>query len=134
MSKNPTPLDRVREFEREQAMKLPAEERPLFHLTPLVGWMNDPNGFCYYKGQFHLFYQYHPFSRRLGPMHWGHAQSTDLITWEYLPCAMAPDGNSYVNVSGSAQIDIPELEVVDDVHVCKATYDAATHTYTETAR
>ena len=52
----------------------------------------------------------------------------------YALAAMAPDGNSYVNVSGSAQIDIPELEVVDDVHVCKATYDAATHTYTETAR
>ena len=51
MSLNPAPLERVREFEREQAMKLSAEERPLFHLTPLVGWMNDPNGFCYYKGQ-----------------------------------------------------------------------------------
>ena len=46
MSKNPTPLDRVRDFEREQAMKVSADERPLFHLTPLVGWMNDPNGFC----------------------------------------------------------------------------------------
>lgn len=52
----------------------------------------------------------------------------------YALAAMAPDGNTYVNVSGSAQIDIPELEVVDDVHVCKATYDATTHKYTETAR
>ena len=91
MSKNPAPLNRVREFEREQAMKLSAGERPLFHLTPLVGWMNDPNGFCYYKGQYHLFYQYHPFSRQWGPMHWGHAVSDDLLHWTYMPCALAPD-------------------------------------------
>ena len=91
MSKNPTPLERVREFEREQALKISAEERPLFHLTPLVGWMNDPNGFCYYKEQFHLFYQYHPFSRSWGPMHWGHAVSRDLLHWTYMPCALAPD-------------------------------------------
>ena len=91
MSKNPTPLERVREFEREQAQKLSAEERPFFHLTPLVGWMNDPNGFCWYKGQYHLFYQYHPFSRQWGPMHWGHAVSDDLLHWTYMPCALAPD-------------------------------------------
>ena len=52
----------------------------------------------------------------------------------YALAAMAPDGNTYVNVSGSAQIDIPELEVVDDVHVCKATYDSAARKYIETAR
>lgn len=91
MSKNPTPLDRVREFEREQMQKLPADERPLFHLTPLVGWMNDPNGFCWYKGEYHLFYQYHPFSRQWGPMHWGHAVTNDLLHWTYMPCALAPD-------------------------------------------
>ncbi len=91
MSKNPTPLSRVREFEREQAQKLPPDQRPLFHLTPLVGWMNDPNGFCFYKGQYHLFYQYHPFSRQWGPMHWGHAVSEDLLHWTYMPCALAPD-------------------------------------------
>ena len=91
MSKNPTPLERVRDFEREQAQKISADERPLFHLTPLVGWMNDPNGFCWYKGQYHLFYQYHPFSRQWGPMHWGHAVSDDLLHWTYMPCALAPD-------------------------------------------
>ena len=91
MSKNPTPLDRVRDFEREQSIRIPAEERPLFHLTPLVGWMNDPNGFCYYQGRYHLFYQYHPFSRVWGPMHWGHAVSENLLHWTYEPCALAPD-------------------------------------------
>ena len=91
MSINPLPLVRVREFEREQAQKISAQERPLFHLTPLVGWMNDPNGFCYYGGQYHLFYQYHPFSRQWGPMHWCHVVSFDLLHWTYQPCALAPD-------------------------------------------
>ena len=91
MSKNPTALERVRDYEREQAVRLPADERPLFHLTPLIGWMNDPNGFCYYKGQYHLFYQYHPFSLQWGPMHWGHAVSQDLLHWTYMNCALAPD-------------------------------------------
>ncbi len=88
MIRIPEPLQRVRDYERERALKLDAEERPLFHLTPLVGWMNDPNGFCWYKGQFHLFYQYHPFSRRWGPMHWGHAVSTDLLHWTYMPLSL----------------------------------------------
>ena len=109
MSKNPTPLDRVRAFEREQAMKLSADERPLFHLTPLVGWMNDPNGFCHYRGQYHLFYQYHPFSRQWGPMHWGHAVSADLLHWTYMPCALAPDTAADAGgcFSGSA-VEMPD--------------------------
>ena len=107
MSKNPTPLERVRDFEREQAQKLSADERPFFHLTPLVGWMNDPNGFCWYKGQYHLFYQYHPFSRQWGPMHWGHAVSDDLLHWTYMPCALAPDTAADAGgcFSGSAVCD-----------------------------
>ena len=84
-------LERVRAFEREQAVRIPSHERPLFHLTPLVGWMNDPNGFCFYKGKFHLFYQYHPYSTVWGPMHWGHAVTDNLLRWTYEPCALAPD-------------------------------------------
>ena len=113
MSKNPTPLERVREFEREQAQKLSADERPFFHLTALVGWMNDPNGFCWYKGQYHLFYQYHPFSRQWGPMHWGHAVSDDLLHWTYMPCALAPDTAADAGgcFSGSA-VEMPDGQLM----------------------
>ena len=84
-------LERARQFEQEQQTRISRADRPLFHLTPPVGWMNDPNGFCRYRGQYHLFYQYHPYSRVWGPMHWGHAVSDDLLRWSYLPCALAPD-------------------------------------------
>lgn len=94
MPRTMTKLEAVREFERKEAEKIPASERLGFHLTPLVGWMNDPNGFCYYNGCFHLFYQYHPYNTVWGPMHWGHAVTTDLLHWDYQPCALAPDSSA----------------------------------------
>lgn len=67
------------------------EKKPEFHLAARVGWMNDPNGFSFYKGKYHLFYQYYPYDSHWGPMHWGHAVSEDLLRWTYLPAALAPD-------------------------------------------
>ena len=84
-------LDKAREYEAKKEQAIPEEQRPKFHLTPRCGWMNDPNGFSSYKGEYHLFYQYYPYDTVWGPMHWGHAKSLDLLTWEYLPAAMAPD-------------------------------------------
>ncbi len=104
-----TPLERARQYEKEQSIRVPERERPRFHLTPLTGWMNDPNGFCFYRGRYHLFYQYHPYSVKWGPMHWGHASSRDLLRWTYEPCAMAPDtpADAAGCFSGSA-VEMPD--------------------------
>ena len=84
-------LQKARDFETQYGPHIPSVERPAFHATPTIGWMNDPNGFSLYKGEYHLFYQYHPYSNEWGPMHWGHLKTKDFIRWERLPVAMAPD-------------------------------------------
>jgi len=86
-------LQKARDFEAQYGPRIPAVERPAFHATPTIGWMNDPNGFSFYKGECHLFYQYHPYSNEWGPMHWGHLKTKDFIRWERLPAALAPDQN-----------------------------------------
>ena len=84
-------LQDARDYENRQKPMALAEPRPAFHLTPLTGWMNDPNGFSWYQGQYHMFYQYYPYDSHWGPMHWGHAVSRDLLHWDWLPAVLAPD-------------------------------------------
>ncbi|MBS1668694.1 MAG: glycoside hydrolase family 32 protein [Bacteroidetes bacterium] len=74
------------------------------HFSPKKHWTNDPNGMVYYKGIYHLFFQYYPDSTIWGPMHWGHATSKDLVHWEEQPIALYPDSLGYI-FSGSAVVD-----------------------------
>ncbi|XP_026745599.1 uncharacterized protein LOC113506951 [Trichoplusia ni] len=79
-------------FYRCSANNVSARYYPRYHLAPPYGWMNDPNGFCVFNNEFHLFYQFNPESSQdPGIAHWGHARSADLFHWEHLPIAMYPD-------------------------------------------
>lgn len=70
-----------------------------YHFENKKGWMNDPNGLCYFKGKYHAFFQHYPYASRWGQMHWGHAVSTNLIDWEELDIALYPD-QPYENSGG----------------------------------
>lgn len=106
-------LTRARDYERESFTRINANIRPVYHMTPCVGWTNDPNGFSYYKGEYHLFYQSNPYDIVWDSMHWGHMVSKDLLNWEYRPCALAPDMpyDSFGCYSGSA------IETADGKHL-----------------
>jgi len=84
--------------------------RPQFHFTPEKNWLSDPNGLVYYKGEYHMFYQYNPNGNEKRFLHWGHAISTDLVHWEQLPIALFPDNDSKDSIectirSGSGLVD-----------------------------
>ena len=90
METKTTALQRADAYIAAKASAVNQTFRHKLHLMPPIGWMNDPNGFCVYQGEYHLFYQYYPYASVWGPMHWGHAKSKDLISWEDLPVALAP--------------------------------------------
>ena len=81
--------------------------RPQFHFSQKVGWSQDPNGLIYYEGDWHLYFQYNPYSvnQNEGNSCWGHAVSRDLIHWEHLPIAMYNRTRKDWAFSGHAIVD-----------------------------
>jgi beta-fructofuranosidase len=113
--------------------KLAADvQRPQYHFLPPANWMNDPNGPIYWKGYYHLFYQYNPNGAYWGDMHWGHARSSDLVHWQHLPIALAPtpggpDKDGCFSGSAFVKGGVPTLDytgVAPEVQ-CLATSDDA---------
>ncbi len=113
--------------------------RPQFHLLPARNWMNDPNGPIYWKGQYHMFFQYNPNAAVWGDMHWAHATSPDMIHWKHQPIALAPTPGSYDSegcFSGSAVDDKGTATFlytgVKSVPPADATLRDGTHNFLET--
>lgn len=102
------------------------KHRPQLHFSPQEHWMNDPNGMVYYNEEYHLFFQYYPEGLVWGPMHWGHAVSSDLLHWKHLPIALYPDSLGYIfsgsavadkkNTSGFGTADNPPLVAIFTYH------------------
>ena len=99
----------------EKAKQLPIvngdEWRNKFHIMAPIGWINDPNGLCYFKGLYHVFYQYSPLDAKGGLKFWGHYTSPDMVNWTEHEVALFPDITADLDgvYSGSALIHNDEM-------------------------
>lgn len=86
-------LTKTAECQADTARQAPPPDpwRLDFHLMPPAGWLNDPNGLCYFRGEYHVFYQYSPFNPNGGIKFWGHYKSRDLLSWEQCPVMLYSD-------------------------------------------
>ncbi|CAK1545462.1 unnamed protein product [Leptosia nina] len=107
---NDSDVVKVEEYITSKKPEINTRYRLHYHLSPPVGWMNDPNGFSFFKGEFHMFYQFYPYDSVWGPMHWGHFSSPDLVHWNRLPTALVP--GQEMCFSGSAVADGDTLTLI----------------------
>ena len=119
MDKTNKALKRADDYIQENSKKINMDYRHRFHIMPPLGWMNDPNGFSLFRDDYHLFYQYYPFDSTWGPMHWGHAKTTDFMQWEHLPVALVPSEDYDKNgiFSGTAIVVEDELRLYYTGHI-----------------
>ncbi|MDO4490826.1 MAG: glycoside hydrolase family 32 protein [Lachnospiraceae bacterium] len=82
-----------------------------YHLMPLSGWMNDPNGLCYFKGEYHVYFQHSPLDANRGSIFWGHYSSPDMLNWTLHPNFLYPVDSWDCNgvYSGSALVEDDRL-------------------------
>lgn len=92
--------------------------REQYHFNPFMNWVNDPNGLCWFKGYYHLFYQSNPFGQEWNDMYWGHAVSRDLIHWTHMPYVLEPQPDLWRDkehkggaFSGSAQVEGEQMHL-----------------------
>lgn len=112
-------LQQAQEAQQSAAQKINHRYRLGYHIMAPAQWINDPNGLIQYQGEYHAFYQHHPYDENWGPMHWGHVKSKDLVYWEHLPIALTP-GNDYDKdgcFSGSAVDDNGRLTLIYTGHI-----------------
>lgn len=107
-------LNDARYYVKENKVK----NRLNYHITPSVGWLNDPNGLVYFRDEYHVFYQTYPYDTKNSNIYWGHVKSKDLVGWEECPLALAPDKDYDINgcFTGSAIVHDDELVLMYTGH------------------
>ena len=106
--------EEVRKIEETAAVGMAMQKSRLtHHLMPPTGWLNDPNGLCWYKGRYHVFFQYSPFEANGGLKFWGHYSSEDMINWRYEGVPLLPDSvyDCHGVYSGSALAEEDKLHL-----------------------
>lgn len=106
----------INEYIEKEKKKINTTYRLRYHMMPPVGWMNDPNGLVFYKGKYHLFYQYNPFNTLPGTMLWGHSTSEDLIQFHDETVALIPTKEHTSIFSGGAIEINGELNSIFTMH------------------
>lgn len=108
-----------KQAKKDFSMQKQDHHRQAFHIDPPSNWLNDPNGLVFFQNEYHVFFQYGPYSVSEGARHWGHYKSKDLVHWKALPPALAP-GETYDRdgcFSGSAVVHNDQLYLIYTGHL-----------------